>query len=41
VRGHNRRGHPVNATVSFEQLLGPDGEVEGAILVRDIERTGD
>jgi two-component system CheB/CheR fusion protein len=38
LRGHDRRGHPVEVTVSFAQLRGPTGEVEGAILIMDIER---
>jgi two-component system CheB/CheR fusion protein len=38
LEGHNRRGQPVAATVSFAELRAHDGEIVGAILVVNAER---
>ena len=37
--GHNRRGQAIRASISFDTLLTPNGDVDGAILVVDAERT--
>ena len=38
LRGHNRRGQPVDCTISFAPLLGPRDAVQGAILLMTLER---
>jgi two-component system CheB/CheR fusion protein len=40
LRGHNRRGQPVDCTISFAPLLGPQDAVQGAILLMTLERLG-
>jgi two-component system CheB/CheR fusion protein len=40
LRGHNRRGQPVDCTISFAALLGPQDTVQGAILLMTLKRRG-
>jgi two-component system CheB/CheR fusion protein len=41
LKGHDRRGHPIDCTVSFAPLVGPDGDVQGVILLMHADRTAE
>jgi two-component system, chemotaxis family, CheB/CheR fusion protein len=38
MRGHNRRGQPVECAITFDPLVGPHDSVQGVILVMVVER---
>jgi two-component system CheB/CheR fusion protein len=38
IRGHNRRGQPVECSITFDPLAGPHDTVQGVILVMVVER---
>jgi two-component system, chemotaxis family, CheB/CheR fusion protein len=38
LRGHNRRGQPVECAITFDPLIGPHDVVRGVILVMVVER---
>jgi two-component system CheB/CheR fusion protein len=40
LEGHDRRGHPIRCTVTFDHLRTHTDEVRGVILVMVAERTG-
>lgn len=40
LRGHNRRGQPVDCTIAFAPMRGARDTVQGAILLMTLQRVG-